>query len=98
MATISDITVEVISSINSEGIGSLNNYLHVIEDSQFITDLEMLLHYLKHKKVMNEEDVRYTIISIENTIKNGYKLISPKEIEILEQEFDNFFRIKSLYK
>ena len=47
---------------------------------------------------MNEEDVRYTIISIENTIKNGYKLISPKEIEILEQEFDNFFRIKSLYK
>lgn len=55
------------------------NFYHVIKDSQYITDLEMLLHYLKHKKVMNEEDVRYTIISIENTIKNGYKLVKENE-------------------
>ena len=72
-------SMATISSINFEGISNLNNYLHVIENSQFITDLEMLLHYLKHKKVMNEEDVRYTIISIENTIKNGYKLVKDAE-------------------
>ena len=56
------------------------HYHQVVKDSQYITDLEMLLHYLKHKKVMNEEDIRYTIISIENTIKNGYKLVKDEKL------------------
>ena len=68
------------STLNMESNDTqLIHYHHVIKDSQFITDLNMLLTYLKTRKVMNEEDIRYTIISIENTIKNGYKLVKENE-------------------
>ena len=80
IVTISDVSaVKEVTSMSSKGINNLSNYYHVVKDSQFITDLGMLLHYLKHKTVMNEEDVKYTIISIENTIKNGYKLVKDKK-------------------
>ena len=63
------------STLDKEDDIQLANYYYVEKDSHFITDLEMLLHFLKHKKVLNEQDVKSTIICLENTIKNGYKLV-----------------------
>jgi len=51
------------------------NYSHVVEDSQFFTELEQILNYLKIKK-----NDKYLEIGIENTIKMGYKLIKEEKI------------------
>ena len=51
------------------------NYSRVVEDSQFFTELEQILNYLKIKKID-----KYLEIGIENTIKMGYKLIKEEKI------------------
>ena len=51
------------------------NYSRVVEDSQFFTELEQILNYLKIKK-----NDKYLEIGIENTIKMGYKLIKEEKI------------------
>lgn len=60
-----------------------NNYLHIVEDSQFYTELSMIKESLTHLATKlhqrNEkeefENVKYIIKGIENTIEKGYKLV-----------------------
>ena len=57
----------------------INYYYHVIEDSQCFTDINHIINYLEYKNKLNEFDVKYLKIALENTIKNGYKLIKENE-------------------
>jgi len=59
-----------------------NNYLHIVPNSHFWTDLNQLLEYLKYKKITN----KYLKIGLENTLENGYNL-RLKMKEYGEQEY-----------
>ena len=51
------------------------HYHQVVEDSQCFTDLNHIVNYLNYKTELNKFDVKYLKIALENTIKNGYKLL-----------------------
>jgi tRNA G10 N-methylase Trm11 len=54
-----------------------NNYMQVIPDSHFWTNLKMLLNYLELTyEPINKEDL---IIGIKNTLKRGYDLRKKKK-------------------
>lgn len=49
-------------------------YLQVIPDTQFFTDLEQILACLQ----LNWDNQEYMITALKNTIANGYKIIPTK--------------------
>lgn len=55
------------------------NYMQVIPNSQFYTNIEQILNYLNYLKypipgTSNEEALKYLVIGLQNTIKNGYNI------------------------
>jgi hypothetical protein len=50
------------------------NYMHIVPNSHFWTDLNQLLEHLKYQEITKE----YLKIGLENTLKQGYNL---KEIK-----------------
>lgn len=55
-----------------------NNYLHVVPNSYFYTDLNMIIENIKSNPKFTMDEL---LIGLENTIKNGYNIESLKTIE-----------------
>ena len=50
--------------------GNKTNYVHMVPNSYFFTDLSQILESCKHKRSYEE-----LIIGLKNSIKQGYKII-----------------------
>ena len=50
--------------------GNKTNYVHIVPNSHFFTDLSQILESCKHKRSYEE-----LIIGLENSIKQGYKIV-----------------------
>lgn len=70
---LSDGTTIKVNAPEPTYIDSKVNYMQVLEDSHFWTDLDMLKNFLNHLPASNTRD--YLLKGVENTIKNGYTLV-----------------------
>jgi hypothetical protein len=52
-----------------------NNYVQIQPNTQYFTELEQILGYVKLMNNKNKFDDKWLEIGLENTIKNGYELI-----------------------
>lgn len=57
-------------------MGNSVNYVQVVPESHFWTDLEQLLEFFKHQEMTQE----YLLTGLENTKKNGYELQQLKNV------------------
>lgn len=52
------------------------DYMYVVPNSQFYGDLDQIIQTIKCTHDLNASR-EYILIGLENTVKNGYKLIKP---------------------
>jgi hypothetical protein len=50
------------------------NYFYTIEGSQYFTNLDQIIEWMRHKPELNEQELNYLRVGICNSIKQGYKL------------------------
>lgn len=66
---------------------SSTNYMHVVENSQSFDKLEQILF---HAKTYTKDS--FLIIALENTIKNGYKLIKDVDEKLISENWAEYFK------